>query len=283
MFVERIRTDLQLDAGPGELGQLRRQIVCPLQAGDRRPIDDDAQSCPRPLLGQIPQVGEDVWPVLDFGGVENDLEVCRDRGGGGNGWRSCRALRDGVRSVLRDPGSGSPMPRLPICNARRRDQPVSRPAFAPAFAATLMLCLLGRSRLVRYHSCRRYRHRSTDYPTSRLRWVLHAVGSELLRGRFRSAVPGFAQVGDRLAARGRRWQRARRDRSGWPHWRLRSAPRPWRRWRSDPHSGLVAADDGQDILMQAVHAGVGMRPRIGQGRRVEIAHELLHQGQLQQP
>ena len=30
MFVERIRTDLQLDTGPGELGQLRRQIVGPL-------------------------------------------------------------------------------------------------------------------------------------------------------------------------------------------------------------------------------------------------------------
>jgi hypothetical protein len=29
--VERIRTDLQLDAGRGELGQLYRQIACPLQ------------------------------------------------------------------------------------------------------------------------------------------------------------------------------------------------------------------------------------------------------------
>ena len=35
--------------------------------------------------------------------------------------------------------------------------------------------------------------------------------------------------------------------------------------------------------MQTVHAGVGMRPWIGQGRWIEITDELLHQGQLQQP
>src|SRR5215207_9468388 len=35
MFVERVRADLQLDTGLGELAQFRCQVVCPLQAGDR--------------------------------------------------------------------------------------------------------------------------------------------------------------------------------------------------------------------------------------------------------
>ena len=35
--------------------------------------------------------------------------------------------------------------------------------------------------------------------------------------------------------------------------------------------------------MQAVHTRVGVRPRIGQRGGVELAHELLHQRQLQQP
>jgi hypothetical protein len=42
MFVERIRTDLELHAGPGELSQLVGQIVRSLQAADRRPVDDDS-------------------------------------------------------------------------------------------------------------------------------------------------------------------------------------------------------------------------------------------------
>ena len=87
MFVKRIRTDLEFDAGPGELSQLSRQIVRSLQAGDCRAVNDDTQSCLRPLLRQISQVGEDVWPVLNFGGVQDNVEVCRDSGGGGNGWR----------------------------------------------------------------------------------------------------------------------------------------------------------------------------------------------------
>ena len=35
--------------------------------------------------------------------MENDLEVSRDCGRGGNGWRPCWALRDGIRSVLSVP------------------------------------------------------------------------------------------------------------------------------------------------------------------------------------
>jgi hypothetical protein len=89
MFVERIRADLQLDTGLAELGQFPRQIIRPLQAGDRRPIDDDPQLRLGPLLGQILQIGEDVGPVLDFGGMKDNFEIRRDRGDGG--WRPCWA------------------------------------------------------------------------------------------------------------------------------------------------------------------------------------------------
>src|SRR5215216_3265302 len=91
-------------------------------------------------------------------------------------------------------------------------------------------------------------------------WVLHAVGSELLRDRFRSAVPGFTQVGNWLAT----WDARGNERIWITRGRLIRSFGQLTNSGEDGEailfSGLVAADDCQDIRMQPVHAGVGMRP-----------------------
>ena len=45
---------------------------------------------------------------------------------------------------------------------------------------------------------------------------------------------------------------------------------------------LIAADEGEHRLMQAIDPRVRVRPRIRQSAGIELAHELLHQGQLQE-
>src|SRR5262245_47473138 len=109
----------------------------------------------------------------------------------------------------------------------------------------------------------------------------HELRSNLLLGWLCSAVPGFTQVRNRLSAQRACGDKGKRIAPGLLGCRFGELPDLLER-RETIVRRSATTDQGHDLLMETIHARIGMRPRIGECRLIEWSDELLHQGELEQ-